>query len=489
MTKKISKLRPRAITPKGFRDYFGAEVVRRDAILRQVADIYFRYGFEPLESSAIETVDALGKFLPDTDQPNAGIFCWRENNDWLALRYDLTAPLARVYAQYQNHLPTPYRRYSMGPVWRNEKPGIGRYRQFYQCDADTVGSASMASDAEICAMLADALEGVGIPKGEYQVKLNNRKILNGVLACAGLSEQAQRDHVLRTIDKFDKVGVDGVMQLLTSGRLDESGAYIEGVGLRQSQAEAIIAFLTSGECNPDQILDELRTIIGTSEVGQEGIDELKKITELLDIQGYGPDQIRIDTTVVRGLGYYTGPVYEAELTFDITDERGRQRQFGSVAGGGRYDNLVQRFTGQRIPATGVSLGVDRLLTALDIKNRRNSDIDGPVLVTVMDRERMQDYQKMAVELRNNGVRAEVYLGNPKSFGNQLKYADRRNAPVAIIEGADEKLRGIIQIKDLVLGKEIAKTATVGEWRQRPAQFEVPRNELVNSVKKILEQGI
>ena len=247
MAKDKKPRRPKAVTPKGFRDYFGVDVTERKAMLDTIAEVYHRHGFDPLETSAVETVEALGKFLPDVDRPNAGVFAWQEEDDgdWLALRYDMTAPLARVAAQFRNDLPSPYRRYAMGPVWRNEKPGPGRFRQFYQCDADTVGSASVAADAEICGMLADTLESVGIPRGDYIVRVNNRKVLNGVLEAMGLSDDAARDDVLRTIDKFDKVGEAGVRELLTKGRLDASGAYIDGVGLSDDQAEPVIAFLTS----------------------------------------------------------------------------------------------------------------------------------------------------------------------------------------------------------------------------------------------------
>ncbi|WP_170404921.1 histidine--tRNA ligase [Ruegeria arenilitoris] len=492
MAKPKKQPRPKAVTPKGFRDYFGQEVTQRTEMLRTIADVYHRYGFDALESSAVETVEALGKFLPDVDRPNEGVFAWQEfdeggNGDWMALRYDLTAPLARVYAQHRNDLPTPYRRYAMGPVWRNEKPGPGRYRQFYQCDADTVGTASMAADAEICAMLSDTLETVGIPRGDYVVRVNNRKVLNGVLEAMGLStDAAARDDVLRTIDKFDKVGEQGVRELLTKGRLDASGAFIDGVGLSDDQAEPVIAFLTSKADDAAGTLANLRAAVGDSKIGAEGISELEQIGELLAAGGYGADRIQIDPSVVRGLGYYTGPVYEAELTFEIFDEKGRKRQFGSVSGGGRYDDLVKRFTGQEVPATGISIGVDRLRAALREKGRIKSHDTGPVVVTVMDRDRMADYQAMVAELRNAGIRAEVYLGNPKNFGNQLKYADKRNSPVAVIEGGDEKDRGVVQIKDLILGAKIAESATLEEWKERPSQFEVPRGDLVAKVREILD---
>jgi len=481
--------RPRAETPKGFRDYFGAEVTERKAMLDRIAAVYHRYGFDPLETSAVETVEALGKFLPDVDRPNEGVFAWQdEDADWLALRYDLTAPLARVAAQYRNDLPSPYRRYAMGPVWRNEKPGPGRFRQFYQCDADTVGSGSVAADAEICAMLADCLEEVGIPRGDYLVKVNNRKVLNGVMEVAGLAgedKEAERGIVLRAIDKIDRLGPEGVRALLGEGRKDESGDFTKGAGLSPQQAEVVMGFTTAKRDTGAATVARLRELVGASVIGAEGVAELEGIAALLDVQGYGPDRIVLDPGVVRGLGYYTGPVYEAELTFEILDEKGRKRQFGSVAGGGRYDGLVKRFTGQDVPATGVSIGVDRLLAALRAKGRVGGESAGPVVVTVMDRDRMADYMAMVGELRQAGIRAEVYLGNPKNFGNQLKYADKRGSPVAVIQGGNEADKGTVILKDLILGAKIAESATLEEWKDRPAQVEVPRGELVAAVRKML----
>ncbi len=500
MAKGKGQKRPKAETPKGFRDYFGTEVSARKAMLDKIAAVYHRYGFDALETSAVETVEALGKFLPDVDRPNEGVFAWEEDGDWLALRYDLTAPLARVAAQYRNDLPTPYRRYAMGPVWRNEKPGPGRFRQFYQCDADTVGAASVAADAEICAMLADALEEVGIPRGDYVIRVNNRKVLNGLLEKLGgdfrpaTSEDAElakvwdrgiEDAILRTADKFDKVGEQGVIELLTAGRKDASGAFIDGVGLSISNANSVLSFLTSRADTNSQTIVNLRNVVGDSKVGLEGVTELEEIAALLEAQGYGPDRIIIDPSVVRGLGYYTGPVYEAELTFEIKDEKGRPRQFGSVAGGGRYDDLVKRFTGQTVPATGVSIGVDRLLAALAAKGRLEDKAQGPVVVTVMDRNRMADYMGMVRDLRAARIRAEMYLGNPKNFGNQLKYADKRGSPVAIIQGEDEAARGVVQVKDLILGAKLAQDASLEEWKSQPAQVEVPLAEMVATVREIM----
>jgi histidyl-tRNA synthetase len=457
--------------------------------------VYERYGFDPLETSAVETVEALGKFLPDVDRPNEGVFGWQdEEGDWLALRYDLTAPLARVAAQFRNDLPAPYRRYAMGPVWRNEKPGPGRFRQFYQCDADTVGAPSIAADAEICAMLADALEVVGIPRGDYVVRVNNRKVLNGVMEVAGVLDpsdpskfEAERGIVLRAIDKLDRLGLEGVRALLGEGRKDESGDVTQGAGLSAEQADVVMGFMNAKGATGVQTVARLRELVGASVIGGEGVSELETIATLLATQGYGPDRIEIDPSVVRGLGYYTGPVFEAELTFEILDEKGRKRSFGSVAGGGRYDDLVKRFTGQAVPATGVSIGVDRLLAALRAKGRLGEVALGPVVVTVMDRDRMADYMTMVGALRQAGIRAEMYLGNPKNFGNQMKYADKRGSPIAVIQGSDEAARGVVVLKDLILGAKIAENATLEEWKDRPAQVEVALADLVGAVQKMLAQ--
>ena len=512
MAKKQKVRRPRAETPRGFRDYFGAEVTERAEMLSAITEVYQRYGFDALETSAVETVEALGKFLPDVDRPNEGVFAWQDEDEkWMALRYDLTAPLARVYAQHHLDLPTPYRRYAVGPVWRNEKPGPGRYRQFYQCDADTVGSASPAADAEICAMLADALEAAGIARGDYVIRINNRKVLDGVLEVAGVPEEAQRERgiVLRAIDKIDRLGPEGVRALLGRGRKDESGDFTDGANLEEGQIERIMLFVEasdhiasvmsgmplSGEdfavsWNGNVVQYLADRVVAGSDRGLEGVKELQEIAGLLRRLGYTDEQIRLDPSVVRGLGYYTGPVYEAELTFEITDEKGQKRQFGSVAGGGRYDDLVMRFTGQRVPGTGVSIGVDRLLAAL--RERRGAGehtyTDGPVLVTVMDKDRLADYQAMAKELRDAGIRAEMFLGGG-NMAKQLKYADKRGCPVAIIEGGNEKETGIVQLKDLALGARLAaEIETNEEWKAQPAQIEVPRADLVAEVKKMIARA-
>ncbi|MEM7668156.1 MAG: histidine--tRNA ligase [Pseudomonadota bacterium] len=497
MAKKIKKQpRPKAVTPRGFRDYFGVEVTERKAMLEAICDVYHAYGFDPLETSAVETVEALGKFLPDVDRPNEGVFGWQDDDEtWLALRYDLTAPLARVVAENREALPSPYRRYAVGPVWRNEKPGPGRYRQFYQCDADTVGTPTVAADAEICMMLADALDRVGISRDDVIIRINNRKVLNGVMETAGLLNPdapedlaRERGIVLRAIDKLDRLGEEGVRTLLGDGRRDESGDFTKGAALGQEQADLIMDFVAARRDTGPATCARLTELVGSSKTGTEGVQELETIATLLAAQGYDSRAI-IDPSVVRGLGYYTGPVYEAELTFEITGEDGRKRQFGSVAGGGRYDDLVKRFTGQAVPATGVSIGVDRLLAALrEIGRAGGGNSAGPVVILPMDKGRMADYQTMCAELRTAGIRAEVFMGGG-NMAKQLKYADKRQSPIAVIEGGDEFEAGQVTLKDLALGARLAdKIETREEWTAQPAQVTVARGDLVAGIRAMLARA-
>ncbi len=460
-------------------------------MLSGIAEVFELHGFDPLETPAVETLEALGKFLPDTDRPNEGVFAWKDDDQWLALRYDLTAPLSRVAAQYRNGLPSPYRRYAIGPVWRNEKPGPGRFRQFYQCDADTVGSASMAADAEMCVLISEVFETSGIHSNDFRIRINNRKILDGVLETAGIlipgdagAYEGQRLAALRAMDKLDRLGPDGVRQLLGKGRRDASGDFTEGAELSDNQSDIVLGFLSAAGSDSASTLRNLRGIVRGSERGISGIAELEQIMDLVVARGQTADRCVIEPSVVRGLGYYTGPVVEAELCFTVRDKKGRPQQFGSVAGGGRYDGLVRRFTGQDVPATGLSIGVDRLLAALKVRAPAGKPA-GPVIVTVMDPENMSGYQAIAAELRGAGIRAEVYLGNARNFGRQMKYADRREAPVAVIEGSDERESGMVQLKDLALGRRLAETATHEEWKARPSQFAVPRSDIVAEIRRLL----
>lgn len=493
MSKRSNELIARVA--KGFKDTTAADLHHRTRMIETIRGVYERYGFDPLETPSIEYVDVLGKFMPEQDQPDGGIFALQDNDEqWISLRYDLTAPLSRFVAERWGQMPLPFRRYQVGPVWRNEKPGPGRYREFIQFDIDTIGAPSMAADAENCAVMAEALEALGLPRGDYEVRLNNRKVLDGVLDAIGLGTgedgQAASLPVLRSIDKLDRVGFDGVKLLLTTGRKDESGDFTKGAGLSEAQADQILAYMQVGGASRAEVCRALKDTVGASEIGAQGIAELEQIGDLLDAMGLEERQAVFDPSIVRGLAYYTGPVLEVGITFEIKDEKGRPRQFGSVAGGGRYDGLVKRFVGQDVPATGVSIGVDRLLAALEAAGRLDDEgRAAPVLVTVMDKERLTDYEVLAQELRKAGIRTELYLGESK-LKAQLKYADRRGSPIAVIAGSDEFENGTVSIKDLISGRKMSEAITDhDEWKDKSrAQQTVARADLAETVSRILSDA-
>jgi histidyl-tRNA synthetase len=481
--------RPEARAPRGFADKRAAQLRAERGIVEAVSAVYERWGFEPLDTGAFEYADALGKFLPDSDRPNEGVFALQDDDEqWMALRYDLTAPLARFAAQNWETLPKPYRRYAFGPVWRNEKPGPGRFREFIQCDADTVGSARPEADAEIIAMAAEGLEAAGLPRGTSVLKINNRKLLNGLLTTAGVESAGQKLAVLRAVDKLDRLGADGVKLLLGEGRLDESGAFTKGAGLQAKAAEQVLAFLGAGRADNAATLAALSDIVGGSEEGAQGVEELAKIAAALKALGVGEDRAGIDPSIVRGLEYYTGAVFEAELLLQTTDEKGQPVRFGSIGGGGRYDDLVARFTGQATPSTGFSFGVSRLAAALKAAGREEAGAArGPVVVIAFDQDSMGEYFAVAAELRGAGIAAEVYLGS-SGMKAQMKYADRRNAPAAIMLGGDEIAAGTATIKDLDLGRSLAaKIEGHDAYKaERPGQQTVPRAEMVARVKAIVD---
>jgi histidyl-tRNA synthetase len=524
--KKPQKLRARL--PRGLEDRGPAAIAATRQMVEKIREVYERYGFEPVETPAMEYTDALGKFLPDQDRPNEGVFSFQDDDEqWISLRYDLTAPLARYVAERYGteSLVLPYRSYRQGWVFRNEKPGPGRFRQFMQFDADTVGSASPAADAEMCMMAADTMERLGIPRHSYVVKVNNRKVLDGLMEAVGLGKEedaSTRLTVLRALDKYDRLGKIGVQQLLGTGRRDESGDYTQGAGLEEEQIRRIIWFLTlrsepwgivdgtqnrfnsqirllpdsGGEPRELDLLTAFDNAYGSSEQFHQGVKELREIEKILIGSGYSDGRVILDPSVVRGLEYYTGPVFEVELLLETKDEKGQPVRFGSVGGGGRYDGLVSRFRGEPVPATGFSIGVSRLQTALTAFGKTDGvSTFGPVVVTIFDRDRVEDYQKMVATLRSNNIRAELYLGSPKNMGNQLKYADKRKSPCVIIQGSEEKkpkgrLKPRVIVKDLILGAEIAKMNPERDdylAKQGEAQMTVPETRLVATVRKILKR--
>ena len=492
---------PKARLAKGFRDVDANEIRGLKRMLRTIEGVYENYGFEPVEQPFIEYTEALGKFLPDQDRPNEGVFSFQDDDEqWLSLRYDLTAPLARYVAENQQFLPTPFRSYRQGWVFRNEKPGPGRYRQFMQFDADTVGSASPAADAEVCMMAADTMEALGIERHKYILKFNHRKLLDGIMETLGLSgeeNQNRRLIVLRAMDKYDRLGMNGVAELLGPGRVDESGDRTDGAGLNDSAIHAIAAMLRkkdiaelTGPTNEELFCKLEESEFSVNQTFAEGLAELRSIDKLLFNAGYSGTRVAFDSAVIRGLEYYTGPVFECELLMETKDEDGRPVRFGSVGGGGRYDDLVARFTGQSVPATGFSMGVSRLYSALKLLGKtEDKETTAPVVVLVMDKERQGDYQKMVQQLRASGIRAEMYVGT-SGMKAQMKYADKRGSPLVVIQGGDEKARGEVTLKDLALGAKLASGVESREEyaSQRLAQVSVPEADLVKAVKEMLARG-
>ena len=488
---KHPKPKPRLY--RGFRDIFASDLLIRQKMLDSIREVYERYGFAPLETPAVEFVETLGKFLPESQTPDGGIFSFQnEDDEWIALRYDLTASLSRVFAQYKD-LQRPFRRYQVGPVWRFEKPGPDHFREFYQFDFDTVGTKSMMADAEGCCVLCDALERIGIERGKYLIKVNNRKVLNGVLESSGIglidtsTDDSLAMNVLRSIDKYDRIGLLGVRELLTTGREDASGDVMKGLQLSEDVVLQIMEYLQVNAVHRVEVCDQLDAVVGDSRIAREGIEELREIDKHLSCLGYNESQVVFDPTVVRGLGYYTGPVYEAVLTFEVKDEKGKVKSFGSIGGGGRYDYLVKRFTGQEVPATGASIGVDRLLAALKlIGDSEERSTSTQVLVATMDKNYLSEYQLIAKELRSAGINTELYVGN-KGIAGQFKYADVCKIPLVVVAGEDEFSAGELQIKDLEAGRELSKEILDREiWRKdRPAQFAVKREELIVKIKETL----
>jgi histidyl-tRNA synthetase len=499
MTEKTKRIEPRL--PRGFEDRLPAEIAAVDQMIARIKAVYERYGFDPVETPLFEYTEALGKFLPDTDRPNAGVFSLQDDDEqWMSLRYDLTAPLARHFAENFNDLPKPYRSYRAGYVFRNEKPGPGRFRQFMQFDADTVGAAGPEADAEMCMMMADTMDALGLA-GKYVVKVNNRKVFDGLRELLEVEDDARWLVIMRAIDKLDRLGLPGVKALLGDGRKDESGDFTPGANLPPGQIDRILNLTGWGERGSGSAgvangitIDNMRRGNESSATLMAGCEELDIMNRLFDAAGYahmGAERIRIDPSVVRGLEYYTGPVFEIELTFAVQNEKGQDVVFGSVGGGGRYDGLVSRFRSEPVPATGFSIGVSRLANALKMTGNLQGEAPlGPVVVLVLDKEQTPRYQEITSRLRKAGIRAEMFMGNTKNFGKQVAYADKRNSPAVIIEGTDERARGVVQIKDLVAGKEAAKAITDNaEWKaERPGQFECADADIVDAIEKLLAGG-
>ena len=483
--------------------------------MAKIRAVYELYGFEAVETPFIEYTDALGKFLPDQDRPNEGVFSFKDDDEqWLSLRYDLTAPLARYVAEHYERLPKPYRSYRAGWVFRNEKPGPGRFRQFMQFDADTVGAASPAADAEICMMAADCLEALGIKRGDYVVKVNNRKVLDGVMEAIGLGgpeNVGRRLIVLRAIDKLDRLGPEGVRALLGAGRKDESGDFTKGAGLERATAleqhpRPGIPRTRRAADKPDRLLPRrMRTRSARRARGArrswdrspEDVPRLREIANWRRRRDTARTASRSTPSVVRGLEYYTGPVFEAELTFETPGEDGKPIRFGSVGGGGRYDGLVARFRGEPVPATGFSIGISRLLSALRAIKQPDRRLGREARPRHRRRARPRPYGRLPApgdELARRRGSPPKCISAPAASTRSSNTPTSAASLCAVIQGSNEREAAggrQVVIRDLTLGAELAKAskdrADYLELRQR-AQFAAPEAELVARVREVLERS-
>jgi len=457
---KINK--PKAQLPKGFRDSTEENIDIRNQVIAIIRNECEKFGFKNIETPALEYTEALGKFLPDVDRPSGGVFSFQDEDDqWISMRYDLTAPLARYVAENYQFIPKPFKRYQVGSVWRNEKPGPGRYREFIQFDADAIGISNNYVDAELCVMVAKIFLELGFTAKEYKVKYSSRVIWEDLFKKINLDE-IQIPAVLRAVDKLDRLGIDGVKELLLEGRKDKSGDFMQGVNLKDSQANEILDFISNKTIKDDQ---------------------LNSFEEYL--QNYKELPFEFDPTVVRGLEYYTGLVFEVELTAKILNDKGKEVIFGSVAGGGRYDKLIARFGKEDVPATGISIGVDRLVYAIEQFDKISSNKKPLIIIANLISDEISTYLNIADQLRLEGYACEIFYGS-NNLSKQLKYCDKRGASAVVIIGEDELKNNTISIKNLTVGKEMSKNIdSREEWKELKAgQFTINKDDLINEIKKI-----
>ncbi len=471
--KKNEKLNPELAL--GFTDRKGNELIIKDRLIEIIKKNFQLYGFEPLETPGFELSENIGKFLPDEDRPMSGVFGFKEKNQWLSLRYDLTAPLARYVAKNYRDISRPFKRYQIGTVWRNEKPGPGRYREFTQIDADIVGTKNIYADAELCMLMSDTLIKCGLEKDRFIIKINNRKIFQGILEFFEIKDPKQSLTILRSIDKFQSVGKKGVLELLTKGRLDKSGDFTKGANLKKEIAEDIFELLSADSIIRDKKTGVCRLSAGDSLFKIENdtyLEGLKEVDTILSYLGenkevnimstdlsFKQDMInfQMDLSVVRGLEYYTGTVMEAETTDTSFWKSSRDAnafkniKLGSLSGGGRYDKLVSRFLNDDYPSVGISIGLDRVLMLLKDKYQ-NQTIKDPIIICVFDKTYFAKYNEILQILRSENINSEIYVGDG-NLKSQMKYANKRNSPAVIFCGEDEIKSGKITLKNLKSGDE------------------------------------
>ncbi|MDA8676517.1 histidine--tRNA ligase [Candidatus Pelagibacter bacterium] len=443
--KKEKNNKPPKELPLGFVDRQEKELLVRDFIISNIKEVMIKYGFQYLETPSFEYSESIGKFLPDKDRPDEGVFSFQDENKWLSLRYDLTAPLARYVAKNYLEIQKPFKRYQLGTVWRNEKPGPGRFREFLQFDADFVGTKSLQADAELCVMISEILEKCGLNKEEYIVKISSRKIIEELFKRINIDNNEQKLTALRALDKLDRLGWEGVNQLLGDGRKDKSGDFTKGANLSSSNIEAIE--------------NELKKKSPETE-------DLQEIIKLF--KDYNFNNFEFDPSIIRGLEYYTGPIFEVNLKFDVKNNKGQIIQFGSIGGGGRYDNLVNNFGNYEAPATGISIGLDRLVYALMQKKEFKVKQSKPVVICIFDKNSMKEYIGLQTLLRNAGISTEIYPGESK-LKKQMEYANKIKSPAVILYGEDEIKSSKPTLRNLSTGKEKS----------------IEIKELVNEIKKII----
>ena len=478
MNKKTFK--PTSELPNGFADRQEEELLIRDLLISNIKKIMSKYGFQYLETPSFEYTDSIGKFLPDKDRPSEGVFSFEDEKKWLSLRYDLTAPLARYAAKNFDSLPRPFKRFQLGTVWRNEKPGPGRFREFLQFDADYIGTSNLFSDAELCFLISEILNSCGLEKSEFIIKISNRKLSKGLLEKLNITDEQKQSITLRAIDKLDRVGVEGVQYLLGKGRKDKSGDFTKGAELEESQIKEIIKFLNIKNLS-NKNFEKIREIAADNKSMNNGIKELELMEKYFLLFNF--TNYIFDPTVVRGLEYYTGPIFEANLTFGVKNNKGQEIEFGSVGGGGRYDDLVKRFNNQDCPSTGISVGLDRLIYAILQKNKIKAEKKNPVLICVFDEKYMDFYIKILNVLRSKNISAEIYSGS-SNIKSQFKYADRRGCDFVILCGDDEVSKNVVTIKNLNVGKQMSENIKDrSEWKQSlEAQKTVAFDQLLNEIK-------
>jgi len=426
---KEKKIKPSKELPLGFVDRQEKELLTRDFIISNIKEVMIRYGFQYLETPSFEYTDSIGKFLPDKERPDQGVFSFKDEKNWLSLRYDLTAPLARYVAKNYLEIPKPFKRYQLGTVWRNEKPGPGRFREFLQFDADYVGTKNLQADAELCVLISEILEKCGLTKEDFTVKISSRKFTKELFDELKIISNEQSAVTLRALDKIDRLGWEEVKKILGKGREDKSGDFIKGAELNEEQIKVLEKRIKEVNPNTSDIL------------------EIIKIFEAYNFTNY-----QYDPSVIRGLEYYTGPIFEVNLNFEVKNSKGKTIQFGSIGGGGRYDNLVNNFGNLDCPATGISIGVDRLVYALMQKKEFNIKSNKPVVICVFDKGNIEEYIGILKILRMGNISSEIYPGEG-NLKKQMQYANKIGSPAVILYGEDEIKSGKPTLRDLKSGKE------------------------------------